>query len=175
LQTEFKYRTVGKRFFAAIIDGLLFIPFTIINSTLMHQVDLKTLTIINVVESIIWTLYIVIAHGKYGHTVGKKSMKLKVLDLSEENLIGYWRAFLREAIPFFIALGTGMYTLSRAGNMTVSEYTEEYGGDLTFFIPLIWLVIEIVSALTNNKRRAVHDWIARSVVVRIDQPISPVP
>jgi len=32
---------------------------------------------------------------------------------------------------------------------------------------LVWFVAELVTMLTNAKRRAVHDFIARSVVVRL--------
>jgi uncharacterized RDD family membrane protein YckC len=31
----------------------------------------------------------------------------------------------------------------------------------------LWFLAEVVTMLTNEKRRALHDWIAGSVVVRV--------
>ena len=40
-------------------------------------------------------------------------------------------------------------------------------------ISLIWTVLEILTMLTNDKRRALHDYIAGTVVVKVDVAASP--
>lgn len=169
-----KYNTVVDRLFAGIIDALLFIPFTVIYE-IVSKDSMKVEGIINLVSTILLTLYMVIGHGKYGQTLGKKVMKVKVLDIGEQNVIGYTRAFLRESVSFFISLVFALYFIFVIGDITPEEFVNNYSfPQLPVLVPIIWLVVEIITALTNSKRRAVHDYIARSVVIKLNALQKPV-
>src|SRR5687767_10632897 len=93
-----KYQTFLQRFLAAIIDGLIFMPFIIVDNYL-HKYDASNLVFLGwmLLNTIAWSLYSIIGHGKYGQTISKKVMDIKVLDLDEMHVIGYKRAFLRES------------------------------------------------------------------------------
>jgi len=88
-----KYSTFGNRLFAGLIDGLLFLPLTLIADYVI--VEDRTRLWSDLAFNCIWMIYVVVGHGKYGQTIGKKLMNIKVLDIGEEKLIGYTRAFYR--------------------------------------------------------------------------------
>ena len=161
-----RYNTVWNRFLAGLIDGLVFLPLSIVDEIIKNRSDVRTVMTIEIIFTVLWTIYLVVGHGKYGQTIGKKVMRLKVLDISEQKLIGYSRAFFREAVSFTISVGLSVYYLSTMGEIKMSEFEESNQFNL-LIIPFAWLILEIVSALTNKKRRAVHDYIAGSVVVLI--------
>ncbi len=98
--------------------------------------------------------YSVVLHGRYGRTIGKKLMGLKVIDKSERKEIGYKQAFIRDAIPILITLFVIFASGSDLGN-------EENG-----FVNFAWFLTEVLTVLFNQKRRAVHDFMAGTVVVR---------
>jgi uncharacterized RDD family membrane protein YckC len=161
-----KYNTFWKRFFAGIIDGLVFFPFIIveiifpgINNTWSY----------NLLYLVCWTLYLVIGHGKYGQTVGKRIMKIKVFDLDEKNIIGYKRAFFRESVWFFVSIAGIIWMYSKTGDMNpaTGEIIVDYY-DISMIVSIAWLIVELITMLSNSKRRAVHDFIAGSVVIDLN-------
>lgn len=153
----------------------MFIPYSIVEGFLENS-ELKVQIASDLGFTLLWTLYVVIGHGKYGQTLGKKAMKIKVLDISEEKLIGYKRAFLRELVAFLVSVSVSLYLMSQIWDLPAKEaeeYTNYYR--ISFYISVIWFLIEIVTTLTNKKYRAVHDYIAGSVVVRLDPKPVPAP
>ena len=114
-------------------------------------------------------IYIVIGHGKYGQTLGKKIMQIKVLDIGEQKTIGYSRAFLRESVWLIAEISGIIYLiyLSSATTVTDRELVKLVYEDYMSFTTLGWLLLELITMLFNKKRRALHDYIAGSVVVKI--------
>ena len=106
-------------------------------------------------------------HGKLGQTLGKMSCKVIVLDVTEQPLT-IRQAVLRDILgvvllPIGLAIdiprivhGIDIYA---PANVTTIDWIIMYS---TFG----WFVIEVGTMLTNNKRRALHDFIAGSVVIR---------
>ena len=166
-----KYNTFGKRFVAGLIDYLIFIPFTILDKK-FEDTDNKTIFIgWALFYTICWTLYVVIGHGKYGQTIGKRLMNIKVFDLNEKTLIGYKKAFLRESVWFFAIVAAIIYfTISTANTITLNEEVKAtYYNDIVSLTSGIWLILEITTMFFNKKRRALHDFLAGSVVVDINE------
>jgi uncharacterized RDD family membrane protein YckC len=98
--------------------------------------------------------YSIILHGMYGRTLGKRLLGLKVIDKSESREIGFRQAFIREAVPLVsVAL-----LLIGAGWGLKEEHVDP--------ISTIWYLVEVFSTLSNPKRRAAHDFIAGTVVVK---------
>ena len=83
---------------------------------------------------------------------------------------------LRGAAPLFIGGVLLAYQSLRviSGKVTVGGLVQpETLQDISYIspwlflaIPMIWFVLEIVTMLTNDHRRALHDFIAGTVVVR---------
>lgn len=168
---QIRYNTFGKRFVAAIVDGIVFMPVGYLLNYL-NQFDSISFGIIgSLLYTLAWTAYIVIGHGKYGQTLGKRLMEVKVLALDEMNTIGYKRAFIRESVWFFTDMAAILYfAFTLFSPRTDSPY---YGIDSVSFIlsltSLGWLVAEMVTMLFNEKRRAVHDLMAGSVVINLSE------
>lgn len=146
-----RYSTFWDRFIAGFIDGIamamIMIPFAI------HS-GFEFEPYISLAFTFFPFAYTVVLHGLFGKTLGKKIMGLKVIDESETREIGFRQAFLREAVP--IAIVALMLIGSRW--IPMEEQVD--------WIDTIWYVLEIGSVLTNEKRRALHDFIAGTVVVK---------
>ncbi len=164
---EKKHRTFRNRFFAGLIDGFIFLPLFIVGDYLTHKMLISVLWY-DLAETIFWTIYVVVGHGKYGQTIGKWLMNVKVLNLEENGLIGYKKAFYRESIWFLISLSAIIYWLIklRFENFDIPANLEKYE-NLTLFFAGGWIVIELSTMLMNNKRRALHDFMGGSVVVNL--------
>lgn len=160
-----KYSTFGNRFLAGLIDGLLFLPLTLVAGYVIMNDRITAWS--DLAFNCIWMIYVVVGHGKYGQTIGKKLMNIKVLDKGEEKVIGYTRAFYRESIWFFLSVAAILYivfAVDPADTTEIDKY-QQWSALLT----LGWFVVELVTMLTNNKRRAVHDFIAGSVVINLEK------
>lgn len=167
-----KYQTIGSRFGALIIDGIIMIPIAISGIFLGSIVGFSPLTtfIGNVLIASFSALYTILLHGFYGQTLGKKVMKIKVVDISERD-INLGQAALRYApnlVPLFILVGFGRPQFI-AGN--VGEIELYLGSILVtasqIFTPL-WTIADIIVCLSSNKHRALHDFIAGTVVIKTD-------
>lgn len=162
-----KYHTFWKRFWAALIDGIILYPLDFID-TAFDNSNYQALFIIGkFLSTFLYILYFILLYAKYGQTIGKKLMNIKVIDIAEVNLIGFKRATIRE-LPWIIANGLIFLYLLKIfflKNTEPIEIKEKYD-DLSFIISFTWLVIELISMLTNPKRRAIHDWLANSVVIK---------
>jgi uncharacterized RDD family membrane protein YckC len=165
-----RYSTFGARFVAGIIDGLVFIPLAIVNIFFIDSPD------DGVALFLIWTaiayssgwLYTVLLHARYGQTLGKRAMGIKVLDVSESRIPTLSQAFLRDSV--YIALSAltlaYLFVIVIRGDYTEVALTQSAPARIMNLIGMAWFLTEVVTMLTNDKRRALHDLIARTVVVR---------
>jgi uncharacterized RDD family membrane protein YckC len=166
-----KYHTFGKRLVAGLIDGLIFIPFSILDNR-FEDTDNKAIFIVwTLFHSICRTLYAVIGHGKYGQTIGKGLMGIKVFDLNEKTLIGYKNAFLRESVWFFVIIAGIIYlTINTSNTAALNEEIKAiYYYNVVGLTSGIWLILELITMFFNKKRRALHDFLAGSVVVYLKE------
>ncbi|GJQ61006.1 MAG: hypothetical protein SCALA702_00590 [Melioribacteraceae bacterium] len=173
-----KYHTFWPRFWSPFIDGMILYPITIIVSIIYLNVELTVIVylLLSLIDHTAVYIYTIYYHGKYGHTIGKKVCNLKVVDNQTEAPISYMQALKREIVPI-ILLVIALFSLSlnfesyfalidptkmnelQTGPMMV--WTMVVGG-----VFLFWFLAEVLTMLTNDKRRALHDMIAGTVVVR---------
>jgi uncharacterized RDD family membrane protein YckC len=170
---EPKYRTFWPRFWAGAMDGLVLFPFFLVDSWLQHSLVLpRARAAWFVISSYLFIAYSIALHAKYGQTLGKMAFHVEVLDRSEGKL-SLKQAVLRDGVPILLTLGTVIVGLPRvAGERPYSGVQHsEIVNWVTLWIPLGWFVAELVTMLINQKRRALHDLIAGSVVVRLGAPL----
>ena len=167
---EIKYGTGLKRVWAAIIDGIIFLPIVLLGNWVFKIQR-------HIYIEFIWTaflifasaLYVTILHYKYGQTFGKWVVGLKVLDVSETRNLTLQQAILRDIFDWILAIiATIYYGYLVLRNNTEHSLIQDYAefSDNPFWN---WTLLELVSMMTNRKRRALHDFIASSVVVRVKQ------
>ena len=141
-----------------------------------HSAPVLLKVVVYTVSDCSFLAYSIWMHGRYGQTLGKMACKVIVLDVSEHPL-SMRQAVLRDILSVVllpIGLVMAIPRILRGGdvnapiNMTTIDWIIAYS-------MYAWFIIEIVTMLTNNKRRALHDFIAGSVVIDKDACLEPPP
>ncbi|MEH0021637.1 MAG: RDD family protein [Desulfobacter sp.] len=166
-----KYRTFWPRVLSYVVDSMVLLPIDMLNGWIERTAadDSFLFAAWYFVNTIAIYLYFILMHGCFGQTLGKMLLKIKVIDKSEQNEITYKQAFLRDCIPFFICIlylivwNPASFDVDNVGISNgipiISLFFAAFG--------LIWPLIEMVTMFSNDRRRALHDYIAGTVVVRI--------
>lgn len=166
-----RYQTGWLRFCAGVVDSavlwLVFLPFEWLGRRADAPFGIIALW---VVASLVGIAYTVVLHGHYGQTLGKRLLHVRVLDISEGKL-SMRQAILRD-LPWIVLTVVQWVVVTRmalAGENVWAEIDAHGSTAREMTIPyaiLAWSLAEFVTMLFNEKRRAIHDWIAGSVVVR---------
>lgn len=165
-----RYDTFGARFWAINIDGFIL-------NILLQVFKLFSTTDSSVTSLLITTailnipyVYAVLMIGKYGQTIGKMIMKVKVVDKSTEDTISYSQSFMREAVPIFLVNTVILLNYILFSDVDLKTFNLSVLGNILLYLPtgmiLIWSVLEIVTMLFDDKNRALHDKIADTVVIK---------
>jgi uncharacterized RDD family membrane protein YckC len=171
-EVEHNYQTIIPRIGARIIDGLLFAPFWIIYLLLTSGEADRGYWFVIVANFVAYELYMVYLQGRYGQTLGKKITKVKVFDIGGGRL-SYRQAFYREAISISSFLIENLFRLPAAldgGNPLEVKGVAQYAN----YAATGAFITDVLFVFTNNQRRAIHDFIASSVVVKLDASLSQV-
>jgi uncharacterized RDD family membrane protein YckC len=164
-----KYRTFWPRFWARMIDGIVFIPLDLIGEMAFGTaITHNALWIFSSV--LIVFAYSVLMHGYFGQTIGKMIVRVRVLDISETKL-SLRQAFFRDAVPialaFLILIFDKSHFIPVERDILINEMSIPVR--LLFYVSALWFFLELITMLSNKKRRALHDFIAGSVVVKINK------
>lgn len=162
-----RYNTFGARFWAGMIDGLVLLPITYLDYVIFDvQRPTWLIAIWAFISYFSYCAYSTILHGRSGQTLGKTATRIIVLDVSEKRLPGYWQAFLRDSVYIGLTVVPlfGFWYYLFTGGLE-SALSHSWLDTSLIVISWGWFILEIVTMLSNDKRRALHDWIARTVVV----------
>ncbi len=169
---HYRYDTFSQRIGAAIIDGLVLLPFVFGDELIFAQRDKLWLILLWMpVSYSVYLLYTILGHGLYGQTLGKRAAGIRVLDNATEQPITILQAARRES-PWIV-----FTILILAVDIAAIYNGFEFTGALLYarvglgYATFAWIIVEIVSCLFNSKRRAVHDLIGGTVVVRDNVPL----
>ncbi len=162
---EDKYDTFWRRFFAGILDGMVLVPIGLLIALT------RTDNIINIVlgtisMNLIAYMYSVFFHYHSGQTYGKKWMNIRVVDKDEKQLLTFEQSFKRDSIPILLeTIGILFICISI---IKIGELPSKHSwlNQMTEWLGTIWFILEIVTMMTNDKRRAFHDLLANSVVIK---------
>lgn len=164
-----RYRTGLKRLWAAIVDWIVFLPLLLVAKWLYQTTS--NVSILFACETFFVfapLVYSVILHYKYGQTIGKWAATVKVVDVSETRTLTLRQALYRDSFYLLVSIiGLVYYTilLTRTDDpISVLNDYSSFSDNPVFW----WTLIELITMLTNARRRAVHDFIAKSVVVRTE-------
>jgi len=119
----------------------------------------------DVLNGIASLAYTILLHWRYGKTIGKMLMRVTVLTYEAETRITFRQSFLRESpwvmlvMAAWILAGVALATATASTPLWILI-------NILRWCSFVWYLVEIVTMLTNEKRRAVHDYIAGTVVVR---------
>lgn len=160
-----KYETGGARFVALIIDGMILNFAGWFLSFLNNMESAMMLWIIGIFQMLLPYLYSIFLHGYCGQTIGKMATNVKIYDQSEKQLISYKQALIRDSVPLSILVLVQVLSLFTS--------MEDYGwmlfiGMSMLFLMVFWSILEIITMLFDSKKRALHDYMAGTVVLKIN-------
>ena len=164
-----KYDTFLPRVGANLLDGLILVPIGILAQYLSATLSGPVLQATpNLVANILFYMYSIILHSRNGQTLGKMAAHVRVLDVSESKLSLY-QAIIRDIVPLSLTVASFLLIVFADMPTTPSEITLSSLAPFIFLgsISSLWSFAEVITLLSNKKRRAVHDFIAGSVVVRV--------
>ena len=166
-----RYKTFWPRLGAAFLDGAALAPLVWFDQVLWNFTSSPILLFL-------WTLtyealsisYAVGFLYLFGQTPGKMATGVLILDISEQKLT-LRQAILRNIVQVILM---PIFIILVANNLLAGRLANRGLGDLRslmwfFGVMMAWSVLEFITMLFNSKRRAIHDFIAGTVVVR--QPI----
>jgi len=168
------YRNFWRRFWAGMIDGVIFEPVSWLDKWIWGAgLPIPLLVIWFVVATSSGVAYSVILHGLYGQTVGKRLLGVRVYSVSGATL-SMRQAVLRDCFPIVVNLVAGVALLPTvaAGKNPLHPAGFELSGPSTWVLLVAWataawLLLELGTMFANPHRRALHDLIAGSVVMRV--------
>jgi uncharacterized RDD family membrane protein YckC len=171
---EQQYQTFGRRVGAYLLDRLPFFALEQTSGLLYGYVGSVYFGLAyGQFLTWAWIAYRVLLHGFWGQTVGKKMCKVRVVDLSGRPL-SMKQAFLREIVLIILDLAYALYLIFNLDAYTRAATGGELGSRLTtantvyLAAVTIWWLAQIVTIRLNDRQRAIHDYIAGSVVLRLD-------
>ncbi|MBO9491928.1 RDD family protein [Endozoicomonas sp. G2_1] len=165
-----KYSTFWPRFWAATIDGIIFAIILYVECLIFgveYSTQDKLLQALNGVQLAIYAIFM---HGYFGQTIGKMIMDVKVLNHDTETEITVKQALRRESVNLALNISWVLIILVIAISIELSGTISEglsYAVLGFGILAMLWGISEFVTMLFNDKRRALHDYIGKTVVVRI--------
>jgi len=167
-----RFDTFWERFWALSIDGFILNIILQIPQFFTVPVFSVSSVILEIVFSNIPYVYAVLMVGKYGQTIGKMIMKIKIVDNATENAVNYSQSFMREVVPMVLVTTSIILNFILFSDIDLENFKVSTLGYILIFFPpgmlAIWSILEIVSMLFDDKNRAIHDKIADTVVIRTD-------
>jgi uncharacterized RDD family membrane protein YckC len=177
-----RYAGFWPRLASLLLDFIILLPFgalTFWGSSAFRLFDLYYF-LPGTVFGLFYSVYLV---RRYGGTPGKLLVGIRIRKLNGEP-VGYREAFLRNIVDFTFGVLMSVALLFPLFHMSDAEYHS-----LSFmqcsqrmielaphwYKPLQWTQTawvwgELIVLLTNRKRRAIHDFIAGTVVVHVSPP-----
>lgn len=171
------YATFWQRFAAGWIDFFILLPLILI--TVWLESLSKTAAIIFVIPiNAAYVAYSIYFHGRCGQTIGKHVMGIRVVKTNGEK-ITWQEAWLRSSVDSLFAVFAiisafvALTTISDADYYSV-DWTQRTQNLLAHepawlswasTAAQVWVWSEVIVILFNRKRRALHDFIAGTVVI----------
>ena len=97
-----KYQTLIPRIIAQFIDGVIFLLIANISDFFIPKTSSPAFLVSSVFQMLLAALYFVTGYVKFGCTLGKKIMGLRVLNLQENGYISFSMAFMRISVWLFL-------------------------------------------------------------------------
>ena len=175
------YAGFWKRLLAALVDSFVFMPLVFLWQKNSFEDLFFNTWLYSIIFALLFWGYVVFFHYKFGATIGKITVGVKVA-LPGGQPIGLKEALLRSSVDFLFLLiissavviamlriDYGVY--EGFDNFQVAEKAEYMNGlipswhEVASFCNVIWTWSELLVLLLNKRKRALHDFIAGTVVI----------
>ena len=174
-----RYAGFGPRLAAAIVDTMVFAPIIALSFWTLSSSREVALGL-QVPVALLFAFYNIYFIGRWGQTVCKMAVRIKVVALDGEPA-GFRRALYRHSVDLAFSLLQSALTMYALFSITSVEYDalgawqridllNERTSSVNTVIDWLyvaWFWSELAVLLMNEKRRALHDYIAGTVVIHI--------
>jgi uncharacterized RDD family membrane protein YckC len=123
--------------------------------------------------------YNIYFHGRWGQNIGKMVTGIRVVSLSGDP-ISWRQAFLRFSVDAILGVALAGSSLLGLLRISASEYETlswmeraqrlnelSPSSDLLTYATNVWIWSEVIVLLFNRRRRALHDFIAGTLVIHV--------
>ena len=152
-----RYQTIVKRVAAEIIDAIVFIPVAFLFFYLNSNTDRFQQLLIDLLFAALVISYSAIMHARYGQTLGKMASSVMVFTDDERSRPALGQCFAREIYWVFYYLFDALETY----------YDDSTGEKVFLYASLGMLVAQVIVVFINHRRKAIHDYIAGTVVLDV--------
>ena len=183
VNNKFVYATFSQRLLAGFIDMLVFLSLMFVYR-LMSSNSISGDLMLEFVVLSVPVIYTVLLNYYYGGTLGKLAQGIRITQI-DGSKISFVQSLLRSSVDIIITLvlfAITVVTLTSLGLDQLSEYFYQDWFDRSIYlmdyypdwepwvenIMLAWYWSELLVMLTNERRRALHDFIADSVVIKVE-------
>lgn len=171
------FASVWRRSCAGIIDFLLVAVFMTVFSILANSSKSTAYVLLPLMWGTI-LLYPVVLHKKFGATLGKLAMGVRVT-CTDTRPISWGRSFARSAVDLTFSAYWMTLVLPATFALPPDTFQGQHWGDLfqtvkqqfpesyetTELYMAAWYYVDFLTMLFNRKRRTLHDFIAGTVVI----------
>lgn len=171
------YAGFWRRLGALLVDNFVLVPFVVI-FVWLDGLSISSAMVAAVASVTLFDGYTIYFHSRFGATPGKMVTNIKVT-LPNGSPIGFSEAFLRSSVGLGFSMVATFARLSAIVNADAEQYLsldwtgrEEYASSLVpawygnvELLGELWLWSEVVVLLFNQHKRALHDFIAGTVVI----------
>jgi uncharacterized RDD family membrane protein YckC len=176
-----RYAGFWPRLGAALVDSLALIPLTAM-SNLAFASSRNTALLFEIPLTLAFALYNIYFIARCGQTPGKMALGIKVASL-DGTPVTLRQAWLRHVVDLALSLLMSVATmhallsissadydaLSHAARVNLTSEAAPVWADTVTTLGFLWTLSELFVLLTNEKRRAIHDFIAGTVVVHVQE------
>lgn len=164
-----QYHTFWRRVGAAIIDSFVLFPVGFVIGLAMAIAifaGAEGFVIAAIIAINVASLgYTIGMHGLYGATVGKKATGIRVVDAVSQGKITWAQAFRRDLLAIVTAV-TSYGVLFIVSGANLEDDTFQQVNRILQWIGAGWFIAELITMMSNPRRRSLHDYLAGTVVIK---------
>jgi uncharacterized RDD family membrane protein YckC len=168
------HATFLQRLYAFIVDCLVFIPLNLLGN--FNTLSIKSLAL-SVLITAVWWIYKPVMEWKFGATLGKMALKIRVVD-EDLQAISLNQAALRFLPYFAVSLSLLFSTFALFGIDGFYEAnTFEAFQNLDHNIPgidttqftVFFFIFSCSSIMLDEKKQSIHDRISKTYCIMVDK------
>jgi uncharacterized RDD family membrane protein YckC len=177
LESNMRYAGFWPRLGAIFVDIIVMAPLMVVSFWTLSA-SRTTGLLIEILLASAFAFHNIYFIGRWGQTIGKMALKIRVVRLNGADA-RFRRAFYRHAVDLAFSVATSALTIYALMSVTDQEYSALIFDDrlelvekmtgawiaVLSWLSFAWVGSELVVLLLNEKRRALHDYIAGTVVV----------
>lgn len=172
------YAGFWRRLGALLVDTVVLVPFLVM-FVWLDGLSISSAMVAAVASVTLFEGYTFYFHARFGATLGKMVTNIKVT-LPNGSPIGFTEAFLRSSVGLGFSMVAMFARLGAIVNADAEQYLPlDWTGHVEYpstlvpawygnvkFLGELWLWSEVVVLLFNEHKRALHDYIAGTVVIQ---------